>query len=108
MHRLNSEDFSKIFLCQDILFLTFSYGSTHQEVLKNAEFFRLFLNIHDYFDFFEVFRMKLFCTVSYSYVLCSISFPIKFRIELFMSLRWEALGENAITCFIGFTGFEIA
>ena len=37
MPRLNSEDFSKFFLCQDIFFLTFSYESTHQEVLKNAE-----------------------------------------------------------------------
>ena len=27
--RLNSEDFSKFFLCLDILFLTYSYESTH-------------------------------------------------------------------------------
>ena len=37
MVRLNSENFSKFFLCQDILFLTFSYESTHQEVQKNAK-----------------------------------------------------------------------
>ena len=41
--RLNSEDFSKFFLCQDILFLTFSYESTHQEVQKNARFFSMIL-----------------------------------------------------------------
>ena len=43
MCRLNSEDFSKFFLCQDILFLTFSYESTHQEVQKNAKIFSIIL-----------------------------------------------------------------
>ena len=43
MSRLNSEDFSKFFLCLDI-----SLVSTHLEV-----------NIHDFFDFFEVFHTKI-------------------------------------------------
>ena len=43
MIRLNSEDFSKFFLCQDILFLTFSYESTYQEVQKNAKIFSIIL-----------------------------------------------------------------
>ena len=37
MHRLNSEDFSKFFLCLDILVLTYPYESTHSEVNNNAE-----------------------------------------------------------------------
>ena len=35
--RLNSEDFSKFFLCVDILVLTYPYESTHSEVNNNAE-----------------------------------------------------------------------
>ena len=45
MIRLNSEDFSKFFLCQDILFLTFSYESTYQEVQKNAKIFSIILEL---------------------------------------------------------------
>ena len=45
MVRLNSEDFSKFFLCLGILFLTFSYERTHQEVQENAE---IFSNILEY------------------------------------------------------------
>ena len=35
--RLNSEDFSKFFLCLDILFLAYSPESTHLVVQKTAE-----------------------------------------------------------------------
>ena len=37
MSRLNSEDFSKFFLCLDVLFLTYSDESTYLEVQKTAE-----------------------------------------------------------------------
>ena len=60
MPRLNSEDFSKFFLCLDILFSTHLFESTRQEMHKNANFFRIFLNVHDFFNFFEVFRVKTF------------------------------------------------
>ena len=94
MVRLNSEDFSKFFLCLDIIFLTYTFERTHLIVPKNVEIFRIFLNIH---DFFEVFRSKVFCTVSYSHVLGTIRFTIKFHVRLLLSGRWETLRE------IGFT-----
>ena len=43
--RLNSENFSKFFLCLDILLLTYSHESTPSEVKKNAE---IFPNILEY------------------------------------------------------------
>ena len=52
---------------------------------KMLNFIRIFLNIHDFFDFFKVFRTKLFCTVSYSYVLCIRRFLVKFHIGMSMS-----------------------
>ena len=105
--RLNSEDFSKFFLCLGILFLTFSYERTHQEVQEKADFFRIFWNIHDFFDFLEVFRIKLFCPARCSHVLCTIRFPIKFHIGLSMSCLCETLLENALMCLIGLTGVQI-
>ena len=57
--------------------------------------------------FSRFFVQKLFCTVSYSYVLCSIRFAIRFQIGLFMSRRCAKLCKNAITWFIGFTGVKI-
>ena len=74
---------------------------------KMLKFFQIFLNIHNFFNFFEVFRIKLFCAARCSHVLCIIGFPIKFHIGLFMSHRCETLWENAITCFITcFMGVE--
>ena len=58
---------------------------------KMPIFFRLFLNIHDFFDFFEVFRIKLFCTVSYSHVLYIIRFSIKFCVGEILSSRCATL-----------------
>ena len=60
MRRLNSEDFSNFFLCLDILFLTFSQERALQEVRKNVEFFRIFLNFHDFFSLFRGFSCKSF------------------------------------------------
>ena len=57
--RLNSEDFSKFFLCLDILFLTCSYESTHLEAQKNAE---IFSDILEYSWFFRLFRGFLYRT----------------------------------------------
>ena len=51
--RLNSEDFSKFFLCLDILFLTYSDESTYLEVQKTAE---IVSNICEYSWFFRLFR----------------------------------------------------
>ena len=59
-----------------------------------------------FFDFFEVFNIICFCTVSYSPVLYIIRFLMKFYVEAILWGRWETLGENAITCLIGFTGVE--
>jgi len=53
MIRLNSEDFSKFFLCLDILVLTYPYESTHSEVQKNAE---ILSDILEYSWFFRLFR----------------------------------------------------
>ena len=58
--RLNSEDFSKFFLCQDILFLTFSYESTYQEVQKNAKIFSIILEYSWFFRLFRGFSYKTF------------------------------------------------
>ena len=45
MIRLNSEDFSKFFLCLDIAFLTYSFEKAHIIVPKNVE---MFSNILEY------------------------------------------------------------
>ena len=60
MLRLNSEDFSKFLLCSDTIFLTNSYESTHREVRKNVEIFRIFLNIHEFSQHFRSFSFKTF------------------------------------------------
>ena len=103
MRRLNFEEFRK-FLCAKILYLWPRHIKSHTENwLKLLKLFRIFLNIHNLFDFFEVFYTKL-C----NHVLCTIRFAIKFHIELRMSGDCETLWEDAITCFIGFTRVEIA
>ena len=48
MNRLNSEDFSKFFVCLDIIFWAFLYERTLEEVKKNVEFFRIFMNFHEF------------------------------------------------------------
>ena len=53
MARLNSEDFSKFFLCLDILFLAYSPESTHLVVHKTAE---TISNLLEYSWFFRLFR----------------------------------------------------
>ena len=60
MARLNSEDFSKFFPCWDILFLTYSYESTHREVQKNAEIFSIILEYSWFFRLFRGFSYKTF------------------------------------------------
>ena len=60
MVRLNSGDFSKFCVCLDIIFWAFSYERTLEEVQKNDEFFRIFLNFHDFFRFFRGFSYKFF------------------------------------------------
>ena len=60
MTRLNSENFSKFFLCLNISYLTLSYERTHLEVQKNADFFRIFLNFQDFFRNFPGFSYKTF------------------------------------------------
>ena len=51
--RLNSENFSKFFLCLDILFLAYSPESTHLVVQKPAE---TISNLLEYSWFFRLFR----------------------------------------------------
>ena len=51
MDRLNSEDFSKFFVRLDNLFWAFPYERTLGKVQKNVEFFRIFLNFHEFFRF---------------------------------------------------------
>ena len=71
------------FFCAKIFYFWPIHMKAHIEKCKTMlKFFRLFLNIHDFFDFFEVFRIKLFCPVSSSHVLTIIRFPVKFYIGL--------------------------
>ena len=114
--RLNSEDFSKIFsVVRYFIFDLFTWKQTSRNV-KNAEFFwkcfRIFLNIHDFFELFKVFRIKLLSTARHKHVICIIRCAIKFHVGLFLSGRWARLGKNG---FIGktvqkwdFTRVEIA
>ena len=60
MYRLNSEDFSKFFVSLDIIFWAFSYERKLGEVLKNVDFFRIFLNFHDFFRFSRGFSYNFF------------------------------------------------
>ena len=60
IYRLNSEDFSKFFPCWDILFLTYSYESTHREVQKNAKIFSIILEYSWFFRLFRGFSYKTF------------------------------------------------
>ena len=101
MVRLNSENFSKFFVCLDIIFWAFSNERTLGEVQKNVEFFWIFLNFPDFFRFFRGFSYKFFCTVSYSPVLCIIGFLLKFYVDAILWGHWETLRETAITCFYG-------
>ena len=47
-----------------------------------------------FFNFFEVFRVKLFCAARCSHVVCTIRFAIKFHIGQYISGRWARLGKN--------------
>ena len=47
-----------------------------------------------FFHFSEVFRAKVFCTVSYSHVIDIIRLPIKFHVGLSMSGRGGRRGKN--------------
>ena len=73
INRLNSTNFSKFFLCIDVYFLTWSYESTHL-VQKKVEFFSYTLEYSWFFDFFVVFRTKLFITAAQKHVPLSIRF----------------------------------
>ena len=55
---------------------------------KMMKLFRIFLNIHEFFNFFEVFRINFFCIVSNSHVVDTIRFAEKFHIGLLLSGRW--------------------
>ena len=57
-------------------------------------FSQIFWNIHDFSDFFEVFRIKLLSTVTHKDVICIVRVAIKFHIGLSMSGRWLRLGKN--------------
>ena len=71
------------FFCAKIFCFWPIHMKAHIEKCKKMlKFFRLFMNIHDFFDFLGVFRIKLICTVSYSHVLTIIRFPVKFHIGL--------------------------
>jgi len=94
MVRLNSEDFSEFFLCLDILVLTYPDESTHSEVQKNAD---ILSNIREYswfFDFFEVFHIKLLNPIEPSHVLGTIRFSIKFHVGLSICGHWAWLSNN--------------
>ena len=68
--------------------------------------------IHDFLDFLGVFRIKLFCTVSYSHVLTIIRSPVKFPIGLYMSGHGGRRGKNSFipktVQKFDFTGVKIA
>ena len=76
------------------------------------KFFRIFMNIHDFFDFFMVFRSKVFCTASYSHVVDTIRFATKFCVGWAMSGCRARQGKNGFIpktdqkC--DFTGVKIA
>ena len=116
IYRLNSEDFSKIFsVLRYFIFDLFTWKQTSRNVKKCwifSKFFRIFLNIHDFFELFKVFRIKLLSTARHKHVICIIRCAIKFHVGLFLSGRWARLGKNG---FIGktvqkwdFTRVEIA
>jgi len=96
--RLNSEDFSKIFsVLRYFIFDLFTWKQTSRNVKKCwifSKFFRIFLNIHDFFELFKVFRIKLLSTARHKHVICIIRFAIKFHVGLFLSGRWARLGKN--------------
>ena len=54
---LNSEDFLKFFQWLGILFLTYSYENTHEEVQKNSEFWSNIPEYSRFFDFFKVYHI---------------------------------------------------
>ena len=60
MVRLNLEDFSKLFVCLDVIFLTFSCERARQELQKNVKFFRNFSNFHENVVVFDSFFGKTF------------------------------------------------
>ena len=77
----------------DILIWPYYYERTPREFQKNVEFFRIFLNFHDFFRFFRSFSYNFFCTVRYSHVLIIIRFAVKFHIGLSMSGHGGRLGK---------------
>ena len=89
--RLNSEDFSNFFLFR-YYFLNHSLERTYLIVPKNV---KIFSNIDGYSWFFRPFRGFSFkiCTVSYSHVICTIRFAIKYHVVLSLLGRWGRLGK---------------
>ena len=80
------------FFCAKIFYFEPIHMKAHtKKYRKMLKFFRKFENIHDFFDFFGVFHKKLFCTVSYSDVLCIIRFSMKFCVEVILSSRCATL-----------------
>ena len=74
---------------------------------SSQKWFNVFLIEHIYLRCdFKMMQADLRKTVSHSYSLCIIRFPITFHIGFSISRRCETFKENAITCFIGFTGVE--
>ena len=80
------------FFCAKIFYFGPFHMKTHiKKCKKMLKFFRLFLNIHDFFDFCEVFPIKLFCPVRCSHVLYIIRFSIKFCVGEILSSRCATL-----------------
>ena len=80
------------FFCAKIFYFWPIHMKAHIEKCKTMlKFFRLFLNIHDFFDFFEVFHIIFFCPVSCSHVPYIIRFPMKFYVEAILWGRCATL-----------------
>ena len=85
----------RTFFCAKIFYFWPVHMKAHiEKCKKRLKFFRLCLNIHDFFDFFEVFRIKLLNPIEPSHVLSTIRFSIKFHVGLSMYGRWAWLGKN--------------
>ena len=87
--------FFDVFPVLRYLFLTYLDESTHLEMPKMLKFYQYSWISMIFFDFFEVFRRKLFCAARFSHVVCTIRFLIKFHSVMFICGHWEGLRENS-------------
>ena len=63
-------------------------------MLNFYEIFSNILGYSEFFDLFEVFRIKLLSTARHKHVICIIRFAMKFRIEQSLCGHWAWLGKN--------------